>query len=154
MDPRWGASGRRIEGSIDVAFARSCCELWVAQQARLRGGFEAMRVLLPSDDNATARRLSYRIEKRERRIRFSFPVEGTAPPERGGSNAYGDVWIPKGALHFSLPIFGGVDLISSKEGLISVRQYGWHTGWRREESRIVGTFRMKKIDEAMKIDGF
>ena len=43
---------------------------------------------------------------------------------------------------------------SSKEGVVTVRQMGWHTGWRRDESRIVGTFRAVPIDKAKQKDGF
>jgi hypothetical protein len=32
-------------------------------------------------------------------------------------------------------------ILSTKEGIVTVKQIGWHTGWRREESRILGTFR-------------
>lgn len=73
-----------------------------------------------------------------------------------------DVSIPPGCLYFSLPCFfrggGNADpsniLFSTKEGIISVRQIGWHTGWRREESRIVGIFRAVPIEKAQRIDGY
>ena len=64
----------------------------------------------------------------------------------------GDVEVPTGALYFSIPVFGST--LSQKEGVVSVRQYGWHTGWRREESRIVGTFRAVPMDRARQRDGF
>ena len=35
--------------------------------------------------------------------------------------------------------------ISTKEGTVTVKQIGWHTGWRREESRILGMFRMQQL---------
>jgi hypothetical protein len=65
-----------------------------------------------------------------------------------------DIFIPMGCLYFSIPCFGGASQISSKEGIVTIRQTGWHTGWRREESRIVGTFRAVPIDQAIKKDGF
>jgi hypothetical protein len=65
------------------------------------------------------------------------------------------VFVPKGALYFAIPAFGGgVAQLSKKEGIVSVRQTGWHTGWRREESRIVGTFLAVPIEEARRRDGF
>lgn len=45
-------------------------------------------------------------------------------------------------------------MLSTKEGIASVRQMGWHTGWRREESRIVGVVRAVPIDKARRVDGF
>jgi hypothetical protein len=83
-------------------------------------------------------------------VRFYVVVDGTK--EQGSS--YGDIYVPKGCLYFSLPTFGGIERLSKKEGIVSVRQIGWHTGWRREESRIVGTFRALPINEAKAKDGF
>lgn len=41
------------------------------------------------------------------------------------------------------------------EGIISVRQVGWNTGWRREESRILGVFRaVPSIEKARRVDGY
>ena len=65
-----------------------------------------------------------------------------------------DVSIPEGCLYFSLPCFGGVSNLSTKEGIVSVRQMGWHTGWRREESRIIGTVYASPIEIAIKRDKF
>ena len=66
-----------------------------------------------------------------------------------------DIYIPRGCLYFSLPCFGGkVSQLSTKDGIVSVRQVGWNTGWRREESRIVGTFRAAPIADAQRRDGF
>ena len=68
---------------------------------------------------------------------------------------YSDVFVPKGNLYFSLPCFGGkISQLSSKEGPVTIRQVGWNTGWRREESRIVGIFRAVPIADAMRKDGF
>jgi hypothetical protein len=72
-----------------------------------------------------------------------------------------DISIPKGRLYFSLPSFPRGDrndpsnmLLSTKEGIISVREMGWHTGWRRQESRIVGVFRAVPIEKARRIDAY
>jgi hypothetical protein len=67
-------------------------------------------------------------------LRLMVEAEGTK-----ANQDYGDVSIPKGYLYFSLPCFGGQ--LSTKEGPVTVRQIGWHTGWRREENRILGVFR-------------
>lgn len=100
-------------------------------------------------------------------LRFCLSVSGTAAATGGGS--YGDVNIPEGKLYFALPFFGIVqkdnddgsgddDLprmsISNKEGTICVKQIGWHTGWRREESRILGVFRAIPLKEARRRDKF
>ena len=72
----------------------------------------------------------------------------------------GDVALPPGTLmHFAVPAFGVrpeaiLRQLSTKEGLVSVRQMGWHTGWFREESRIVGTFRAVTMEQAKRADGF
>lgn len=157
MDPRWGQSGNRIQGSIDVALSRHKSQrVFVAHKARLSGGFDSMKLGQMRKDTG----LSYRIERASRAggrqiatatLRFSFPVDGTAERD----SKYGDVFIPAGVLYFSLPAFGnGIDFLSTKDGVITVRQFGWHTGWWREESRIVGTFRLRPFDEARDIDGF
>lgn len=176
MDPTWGRSGQRIEGSFDVFFqmqpnsiAASEPDLSLATQdiidnmvkdnlsgkstavrtlesspnARLRGGFEKMKCYGGG----------YRIDvaKRSSTARFYLDVEGT---EDGVGN-YGDIFIPKGCLYFSLPCFNNsVKQLSSKEGIVTVRQMGWHTGWRREESRIVGVFRAVPIEKARKKDRY
>jgi hypothetical protein len=44
--------------------------------------------------------------------------------------------------------------MSTKEGIVTVREMGWHTGWRREESRIVGVVRAIPIERARRRDGF
>ena len=66
-----------------------------------------------------------------------------------------DVFVSKGNLYFSLPCFGGkISQLSTKEGPVTIRQIGWNTGWRREESRIVGIFKAVPIDDAKRRDGF
>ena len=166
MDPRWGASGKRIEFTLDVRFVadddasqeaarrmvrdnlggkrQAVRVLEAAAHARLRGGFDRMRC----DCGA------YRIDAGNKpgvgTVRFYVAVAGI-----GSGEAYGDVSIPEGCLYFSLPVFGNsTSNLSTKEGIVSVRQMGWHTGWRREESRIVGTFRAVPIEKAKRIDGF
>jgi hypothetical protein len=170
MDPRWGASGKRIEFTLDVRFVTTDNNASVlageeiqknmvkdnfggksspvyilqsAENARLRGGFEKMKCYGGG----------YRIDTDAKNgvVRFFVRVDGT-PAEYA---SYGDVSIPAGCLYFSIPVFGGnVSQLSSKEGPITVRQVGWHTGWRREESRIVGTFRAKPMQDAQRRDKF
>lgn len=180
MDPRWGRSGNRIEGSIDVYFElplqsteddldTSLADEYVIEKmvqdnisgsstavrklncsnARLRRGFDKMichggGYRIDVGSNKYGQSLSYT-------LRFFIEVDGTEAD--GGS--YGDIFIPKGPLYFSLPCFGpNVNQLSRKDGIMSVRQVGWHTGWRRMESRIVGVFRALPIDEAKKKDRF
>jgi len=177
MDPRWGASGRRIECTIDVSFSSVDDapeeEVWEeitsgliktvtsksskvspvfklqhAPFARLRSGFDKMKI----DEGG------YCIESASKSstMRFCLPVSGT---EGNSSASYGDVSIPKGKLYFALPYFGtsqseGSISISKKEGTICVKQFGWNTGWRREESRILGVFRAVPLEEAKRRDKF
>ena len=163
MDARWGSSGRRIECTLDIKLTsdRASAEtskqmvndnqrgtstpvflVETATRARLKGGFDEMAVSGGG----------YRIDNGNT-LRFFANVEGATD---------GDVSIPPGNLYFSLPCFmrgrpgnntQGI-LLSTKEGIISVRQFGWHTGWRREESRIVGVFRVAPIQKAKQVDGF
>jgi hypothetical protein len=168
MDPRWGASGRRMEFTVDVCFlaavvaapeiqklavqdnilgakrSSAVYTLQTAENARLRNGFERMK----------CHGGGYRIDtdgKKNTVVRFFIQVDGTMAE----TATYGDVSIPPGCLYFSLPIFGGsLSQLSSKEGPVTVRQIGWHTGWRREESRIVGTFRVKPMQDAQRRDKF
>ncbi len=181
MDPRWGASGKRIESTIDVSFilpppsskdtsdddidhsqandeiiknmvkdnlsGRSSAVriLNSAPFARLRNGFDEMKTYGGG----------YRIDISDQvsssnTVRFYLSVDGTE-----GNSSYGDINIPRGNLYFSLPCFGNdVTSLSSKEGIVTVRQFGWHTGWRREESRIVGVFRAVPMVKAVRMDGF
>ena len=177
MDPRWGASGRRIECTIDVSFSSVDDapeeEVWEeivsglmktvtsksskvspvfklqhAPFARLRSGFDKMKI----DEGG------YCIESASKSstMRFCLSVSGT---EGSSSASYGDVSIPKGKLYFALPYFGtsqseGSISISKKEGTICVKQFGWNTGWRREESRILGVFRAVPLEEAKRRDKF
>jgi len=177
MDPRWGASGRRIECTIDVSFSSvedapeeevweeitsglkstvtsksskvsPVFKLQHAPFARLRSGFDKMKI----------EEGGYCIESapKSSTIRFCLSVSGT---EGSSSASYGDVSIPKGKLYFALPYFGtsqseGSISISKKEGTICVKQFGWNTGWRREESRILGVFRAVPLEEAKRRDKF
>lgn len=169
MDPRWGASGARVEAAVDVEFAlkedegvdaaiadkmvkdnlvgrgRSSAVRRVAcpkGSVRLRGGFDSMACeggayRLDRDRGATT-------------VRFFLDVAGTS---EGG--AYGDVSVPKGCLYFSIPCFGNsVSNLSTKESPLTVRQMGWHTGFRRMESRIVGVFKAVPLDKARQRDGY
>jgi hypothetical protein len=171
MEPRWGASGRRIEFTLDVSFLLANSDdngddpsladaeivdqmvkdnlsgkssivrqLRSAPTARLRGGFDQMK----------CHGGGYRIDVgKSSTARFFVPVEGTS------QGSYGDVSIPKGCLYFSLPCFNNsMRQLSTKEGIVTVRQMGWHTGWRREESRIVGVFRAVPLEQAKKKDKF
>ena len=168
MDPRWGASGKRIEFSLDIGLLSNklaspevakkmeqdntagksspVFALDTAKYARLRDGFDRMECTggayrIDTDRNGRST------------IRIVLEVEGTVRADQ--SYVYGDVSIPPGCLYFSLPVFGrGIDNLSIKEGVVSVRQVGWHTGWRREESRILGVFTAKPMSEATKRDGF
>jgi len=178
MDPRWGASGRRIEGTLDVCFSSSpatkeitdrmvtdnqmgasspCFTLQAAKWARLKGGFDEMGVVTEQQVGG-----GYRVDgsssnmRNSQTLRFYVTVKGIQD---------GDVSIPEGRLYFSLPCFVKQQqsstsngppqiMLSSKEGIISVRQIGWHTGWRREESRILGVFRAVPIEKAQRVDGY
>ena len=191
MDPRWGASGRRISLTLDVLFSGMLADkerrdkmvkdnfggkssdvyhLESASAARLRNGFDKM----------PCRGGAYRVDSGsngKQTARFYVDVDGT--PERGSPYGYvihavcsccsanvldlpltaphllySDVSIPRGLLYFSLPCFGGVSNLSGKKGIVTVRQMGWHTGWRREESRIVGTVYASPIERAIIRDKF
>ena len=167
MDPRWAASGKRIDFALDIKLLPTLADkeisdrmvrdntmgksskvfaLETAQFARLRDGYDRMECTNGA----------YRIDvtkKNQYTIRFVMEVEGTIKADQ--SYMYGDVSIPKGYLYFSLPCFvGSIKQLSKKEGLVSVRQSGWHTGWRREESRICGVFNAKSILDAQKFDSY
>jgi len=196
MDPRWGASGRRIECTLDIAFPRPSTsateegattipqpateeitagliktvttksstlspvyKLQSAPFARLRGGFDEMKIIDGGycvESSATASLSS------SSTLRFCIDVVGTTDL---------DVTIPEGKLYFALPYFGlrtergggggGDDSqstskmeLSNKEGTITVKQMGWHTGWYREESRILGVFRAVPLEKARGRDKF
>lgn len=173
MDPKWGSSGRRIQGSMDVYFQTTLADGDIVgkmiqdniakkssstavrtldcSKARLRKGFDQM----------ACHGGGYRIDVgnsagNQKRIasstlRFFIDVDGTNQID----SSYGDIFIPKGPLYFSLPCFcESIYRLSRKDGIISVRQVGWHTGWRRMESRIIGVFRAVPIQDAKKKDGF
>jgi hypothetical protein len=112
--------------------------------ARLRSGFDRM----------ACHGGGYRIDTGRNgvgTVQFHLSVNGT--PERESS--FGDIHVPGGRLYFSLPCFGNsTSQLSTKEGPVTVRQIGWHTGWRREESRIAGTFRALPVEQAQKRDGY
>lgn len=177
MDPRWAASGHRIEFTVDVRFDQSPTKastpndqralevlardllrqasatttrstpltLTTAPYARLRGGFDRMKC------EGGAYCLETSKGSGDGTIRFCIGVAGTADLQ----SRLGDVSIPDGALFFSLPAFRQkISLLSSKEGPVTVRQMGWNTGWWREESRIVGTFRAVPLESARQKDGF
>jgi hypothetical protein len=173
MDGRWGASGKRIPFALDVKFLWSeladeslaakrmvkdnnnnnnimgksskVFALKTAPFARLRDGFDRMqcyggayRIDMANNGRYTAR--------------LMVQVEGTKADQ---TYMYGDVSIPNGYLYFSLPCFGGrIDQLSTKEGIVTVRQIGWRTGWRREESRILGVFRAKHVKDAQRKDPY
>lgn len=169
MDVRWGASGARIEAAIDVRFVTGEClddrdvrvknmvkdnfgskssraaALSCDGPARLRGGFDAMGC----DGGA------YRLDRdndRRTTVRFYLEVAGT---KTGADNTYGDVSVPPGRLYFSIPCFGNdVSNLSAKEGPVTVRQQGWHTGFWREESRIVGVFKAVPLEKARARDKY
>ena len=179
MDPRWGASGRRIELTLEVSFSQSlevgdCVDdvspehediakvllksvtskmnsvskiykLNHAPYARLKGGFDKMKVHRGGYCTETSSST-----KGPSTLRFCISVAGTS------NSSYGDVSIPEGELYFAIPYFGTrfdscknkTMVLSTKEGTVTVRQVGWNTGWRREESRILGTFRVVPLNNA------
>lgn len=100
------------------------------------------------------------VDNRKRRrttVRFYVGVEGA-------EETYGDVFVPKGGLYFSIPCFGQkgaegetgvvVSNLSTKEYPVTVRMMGWNTGWRRMESRMVGVYRAVPIEQARMRDQF
>jgi hypothetical protein len=165
MDARWGASGNRIPFTLDIKLlanqlaeedvaskmvkdntmgkSSKVLKLKTAPFARLRDGFDRMQC------HGGAYRMDL-AKNGQYTIRMMVEVEGTKADQ---NFVYGDVSIPKGCLYFSLPCFGGrINQLSTKEGPVTVRQVGWHTGWRREESRILGMFRAKSMTEAKRKD--
>lgn len=156
MEPRWAASGRRVEFALDLRLTRTKSEdqsilpqmdnlagstspvydVDVAPYARLNNGFDRIACL------SSAYRIDGAAPKQT--IRLMLVLDAIS---------YGDLKLDKGPLFISLPMFG-LENLSRKEGPVSVRQYGWHTGWRRLESRIVGVARTKPVSEARRIDGY
>lgn len=169
MEPRWGASGRRLEFTLDIELTlqRATSHLQklmirdklgggskgsslvykvvTAPMARMRQGF----------DQISCFEGAYRIDNVNRQtddqtIRFFIQTKGKTD---------GDVSLePNAPLYFSLPVFGNNKknniMLSRKEGIVSIRQMGWHTGWYRKESCIVGVFRAVPIRDARAKDGF
>jgi hypothetical protein len=166
MEPRWAASGKRIDFSLDVALYSDLVPKELADQmvndntwgektpvyrvrplqpARLRSGFDKMK----------CQEGGYRLDNKSTTIRFFLPVDGIGSAAYDvAKSTYGDVWIPSGNLYFSLPCFGSPKNLSTREGPVTVREMGWHTGWRRKESRIVGTFRAVRLANAQKKDKY
>jgi len=186
MDPRWGASGRRIECTVDVSFDKlvdedtkgtllasedivagliktvtskssslsEVCKLRSAPYARLRGGFDKMAI---SDGGYCIESSSSASLSSSSTLRLCLSVAGATN---------GDVSIPEGKLYFALPYFGlqtsggngdstaATMALSNKEGTVTVKQMGWHTGWYREESRILGVFRATPLEKARARDKF
>ncbi|KAL3925726.1 MAG: hypothetical protein SGILL_000205 [Bacillariaceae sp.] len=167
MDARWGASGKRIPFNLDIKLlsnkladplladkmvkdnsmgkSSQVYALETAPFARLRDGFDRMSCY------GGAYRID--VDKGGRHtIRIMVEVEGTLADQ---DYIYGDVSIPKGCLYFSLPCFGmRIDQLSVKEGPVTVRQSGWHTGWRRQESRMLGIFQAKTMSDAKRRDSY
>ena len=165
MEPQWGASGQRMEFSLDVAFTTRAATRTVAKQmvqdnkgrgmassqspvynlsvapfARLRGGFDRMKCA------PGAYRLDTAKDRGQKTLRLFFH----APQGK----TMGDVTIPKDTnLYISLPVLADSSL-SRKQGIVSVRQYGWHTGFYTRESRIVGVVKAVRLKDARSKDGF
>jgi hypothetical protein len=161
MEPRWGASGTRLEFTLDVRFSPAAvvnrtvtnqmvkdnlmgkagpvCRLETASWGRMRSGFDRIQCLAGA----------YRIDRSsngQATLRLFF----TAPQGK----QVGDVILEEACnLYISLPLLPGGKL-SRKEGIVSVRQYGWKTGWYREESRIVGVVRARALADAQAKDKF
>lgn len=162
MDPKWGLSGNRVECTADVHFRfgdESLASKDIISKMvkdNFSGSSSPVRLLVPEAnfrlrrgfDKMECRLGGYRIDcgKSSSTVRFYMSVDGTS---------IGDVSIPKGEIYFSIPCFGAsIQRLSSRDGIISVRQVGWHTGFRREESRIIGSFRAVPLDVARKKDQF
>ena len=125
-------------------------KLQSAPYARLRGGFDKMIII----NGGWCIERGGSSSSSKSTLRFCIDVAGTND---------GDVTIPEGRLYFALPYFGqqkATDTspecmaLSSKEGTITVKQMGWNTGWRREESRILGVFRAVPLTKAKGRDKF
>lgn len=163
MDPRWGSSGRRIEFTVDVRFIFTSSDnndvdavvsdeykkamvidnfggkssqvrsIVSSPAAKLNRGFDSMK----------CHGGAYRIDLERNgkgTVRFHLCVDGY--------ESSGDVSIPQGYLYFSIPVFNNrLTMLSQKPGPVTVRQVGWHTGWRREESRMVGTFKAVPLQQ-------
>lgn len=169
MSPRWGASGQRIEFSLDVRFSTDrvsrqvaeemvqdnrggggsssspVCRLDTAPFARLRRGFDKMQC------DGGAYRIDASSKNNSNRSRGQKTLRLFLRTE---AKQVGDVSVPDDShLHISLPVLADSSL-SRREGIVSVRQYGWHTGWYTLESRIVGVVKVVPLAEAQTKDGF
>lgn len=160
MEPRFGASGQRIEFTLDVCFTTQAASRNVAEQivkdnrgassspvycldtapfARLRGGFDRMKC------QPGAYRVDTSANMGQKVLRLFFHAEGKKSA---------DVYVAQDSnIYISLPVLADSS-ISRKEGIVSIREYGWKTGWYRPESRILGVVRVLPIAEARKKDGF
>jgi hypothetical protein len=115
-----------------------------APYARLRGGFDKMAI---NDGGFCIESSTSALKSSSSTLRFCISVDGTTD---------GDISIPEGYLFFALPYFGLQSVenstplmqLSSKEGTVTVKEMGWHTGWWREESRIMGLFRAVPLQKA------
>mmetsp|Transcript_4776 Transcript_4776/g.9577 ORF Transcript_4776/g.9577 Transcript_4776/m.9577 type:complete len:238 (-) Transcript_4776:2-715(-) len=133
MEPSWGRSGRRIEATLDVAFQEG--STITASAIRLRGGFDSLPV----------RNAKYEITNKGT-IVFTIDTNGTEE----GYDSQGDIYIPKGEFLAKVGWLGGTpnsnpNNFSNREGVLTVRQRGWHTGLPRMESRIAGVVRVDEI---------
>jgi hypothetical protein len=158
MEPRWGASGRRIEFTLDVRFTDTVAEdgggdgatriRQHASSSLVKGGTtlgwigskqgsECSCFALVTAPYARMRsgfdRMRclggvYRIERDSNKRKSDGTVRFCILVD--GTTDYGDVTIPPGYLYFSIPAFSSnLSLISRKPGPVTVRQTGWNTGW-------------------------
>ena len=130
MDPSWGRSGKRLLCSVDVSF--SSPPVLEADRVRLRGGFDGLEVEGARWSLAGGKLL------------LELDTAGTE-----GRPGYGDVFVPAGTLYVSLGSLGdpraNANNVSVREGVICVKQRGWHTGLPRMENRIAGIARIKVV---------
>ncbi|KAK1738997.1 hypothetical protein QTG54_010313 [Skeletonema marinoi] len=144
MDPRWGASGRRIECTIDVSFSSVDDapeeEVWEEITSGLKTVTSKSSKVSPvfKLQHAPFARLRSGFDK------MKIEEGGYCIESASKSSTIGFV---------SLQSDGSIS-ISKKEGTICVKQFGWNTGWRREESRILGVFRAVPLEEAKRRDKF
>ncbi|GMH66130.1 hypothetical protein TrRE_jg9552 [Triparma retinervis] len=138
MDPSWGRSGRRLECTLDVEFL-SDGGLRTSPSIRLRGGFDSLPI----------GGASYEIESKKNNILFRIETKGSE-----NYTNLGDVSIPEGCFIACQGWIGGdprknPDNSSVREGIITVRQRGWHTGFFRMENRIAGVCKLRVINEKL-----
>jgi len=176
-------SGRRIECTIDTSFATTQPSIDEDDETQLLASEDVSTALMKTVTNKSSSLSQvYKLQSAAyARLRGGFDkmtiTNGGWCIERGGSSSKstlrfcievagtkdGDVTIPEGKLYFALPYFGqqkATDTspecmaLSSREGTITVKQMGWNTGWRREESRILGIFRAVPLTKAKGRDKF